>query len=98
MKNVKTKTPKQKGIKAGIICFSVFMLPWLGFLLLALITDTTGFNAESITGTLAGIIVFTLVSFFFGFSIAKKSLLLIVLSSVCVLIIPVLWYFMPWLP
>ena len=93
MKNVKLK-----GTKAGIICFSVFMTPWLLSLILALITDIHGFRVESILGTLIGILVFAVVSAFLGFSIARKSVILIVFSSLLVVATPVCWVIMPWLP
>jgi uncharacterized membrane protein YccC len=89
---------KKSGTKSGVIIFTIFMIPWLGFLVYALITDTKGFNTESIVGTILGIVIFGLVASFFGFSIAKKAPLLIVLASLCVVAIPVLWYYMPWLP
>jgi hypothetical protein len=89
---------KRKGIIAGIICFSIFMIPWLSYLVYALVTDITGFSSESIIGTIIGVLVFAAVSSFFSYSIFKKSLLLIIISSACVLAIPLLWYFMPWLP
>jgi hypothetical protein len=92
------KTAKTKGIKAGIICFSVFMVPWFGFTLLALVTDFHGFNGESIAGIIVGIIVFAFVSTVLGFSIAKKSVFLIILASLVVAAVPILWVMMPWLP
>ena len=92
------KTAKTWGIKAGIVCFSVFMIPWLGCILWALIPDPTGFNGESIAGIFIGILVFAAVSAFLGFSIAKKSIILIVLACLCITGIPVWWVFMPWLP
>jgi hypothetical protein len=91
-------TLKKWGIVSGVICFTVFIIPWLWSLVYALVTDPSGFNMESIIGTISGIIVFALVAAFFGFSIAKKSFYLIVISSVCVVAIPIWWYFMPWLP
>jgi hypothetical protein len=92
------KANKKWGIFSGIIVFLVFMVPWLGFLVYALITDPTGFNAESIIGTSLGVIIFALAASFFGLSIYKKSLPLIVIASLCVVAIPVWWYFVPWLP
>jgi hypothetical protein len=91
-------TEKARGIKAGTICFSVFMLPWLGCILWSLIPDPTGFNGESIAGILIGIVVFAAVSAFLGFSIAKKSVILIVLASLCIVALPIWWVMMPWLP
>lgn len=92
------KNTKAKGKKAGIICFSVFMVPWLGFVLLALITDPHGFNNESIIGILIGILIFAIVAAFLGFSIAKKSILSIILASLAVTAVPITWVMMPWLP
>ena len=92
------ETAKAKGIKAGIICFSVFMIPWLFFIIFALITDPYGFRAESIIGILIGIIVFAFVSSFLGYSIAKKSVILIVIASIIVAAVPVIWWYLAWLP
>jgi|WetSurSiteA1Bulk_404760.scaffolds.fasta_scaffold336696_1 hypothetical protein len=92
------KNTKKKGIKAGIICFSVFMAPWLFAIILALVTDPAGFRGETIAGIIIGILVFAFVSAFLGYSIAKKSRILIILSSLAVVAVPIAWWYMPWIP
>jgi len=92
------KEIRKKGIIAGAICFSVFMIPWLGSIILAVITDPAGFRGETILGISIGIIIFASVASFFGYSIANKSKILIIISSVFVVAVPILWWMMPWIP
>jgi LPXTG-motif cell wall-anchored protein len=84
---------KEKGIIAGWICFSAFMVPWLFFLLLDTI-DTgymAGLTGEKGVWFFTGIGIFILISGFFGFSMSKKSRLLKVLSSLFVAAVPTIW-------
>jgi hypothetical protein len=92
------KTKQKWGVLAGILCFALFMIPWLYLIFSALISDPHGFRAEGVFGILIGIAIFALVSSFFGFSIAKKSALLIILSCLCILAVPAIWWYFAWLP
>jgi hypothetical protein len=95
---MKMKTPKFKGILTGIIFFSVFTIPWLYLIFSALKTDPHGFRAEGIMGIFIGIAVFAFVAAFLGFSVAKKSALLIILACLCILAVPAIWWYFAWLP
>jgi hypothetical protein len=64
MKNVVEKN-RTKGIQAGIICFSVFMTPWLILALLAWITAPEGFKGETLASFLIGYLVFLLLFLYF---------------------------------
>jgi hypothetical protein len=81
---------KEKGIKAGAICFSCFMVPWL-FLLFGALLFSEGFDRQTIIGFIALIYIFILVSSFLGFSIARESRRLIIISSILVAAVPITW-------
>jgi hypothetical protein len=84
---------KEISIKAGIICFSVFMIPWLLLALIGWIAAPEGFQSETLAAFLLGIIVFAFVSVFLGFSIFRKSKLLKLFSYVFIAAVPIAWVF-----
>jgi hypothetical protein len=80
---------KEKGIKVGAICFSCFMIPWL-LLLIAALTLSEGID-DQIIGFFVGILIFILISSFFGFSMSTKSKVLKIISSILVAAVPITW-------
>jgi hypothetical protein len=92
------KTNRTGGIIAGTICFSVFMIPWLYLIYKAFKTDPHGFRAETNIGITIGVLVFAFVSSFLGFSIAKKSVILVIIASIFILAVPAIWWQLAWLP
>jgi hypothetical protein len=92
------KAEKTGGIIGGSVCFAVFLIPWLYLIFSALRSDPHGFRAEGIIGIFIGIVIFAIVSSFLGYSISKKSIILIVISSILVLAVPAIWWYFAWLP
>jgi hypothetical protein len=82
---------KRKGIRAGLICFAAFLVPWFLGVFLFYSVAPEGFQGDDLIAFLIGIIVFAFVSAFLGFSIAKKSKLLKVLSYLLVAAVPITW-------
>lgn len=91
---------RKKGIRAGIICFSVFMAPWLILALFAWIAAPEGFEGETLTAFLIGISVFAFVSVFLGLSIVSNKIILKLLSYVFIAAVPIMWLFwvVGWIP
>jgi len=82
---------KGKGIRAGLICFTAFMVPWLFLTFMALTTAPESFRGQNIIDFCVGIFIFIFVSAFLGFSIARKSKLLKILSYLLVAAVPITW-------
>jgi hypothetical protein len=86
-----TEIDKGKGIRAGLICFVAFMVPWLFLTFIALTIASESFEGQNIIAFFVGILIFIFVSAFLGFSIARKSKLLKVLSYLLVAAVPITW-------
>jgi hypothetical protein len=86
-----TEIDKGKGIRAGLICFAAFLIPWFLWAFLFYSVAPEGFQGDDLVAFLIGVVFFAFVSAFLGFSIARKSKLLKVLSYLLVAAVPITW-------
>jgi hypothetical protein len=80
---------KLKGIIAGVVCFLLFMIPYMiiSFFGAAIL----GINSINFIYFFVGILTITIISSFFGLSMASKSKILKIISSICVLAMAIIW-------
>lgn len=91
---------KQNGSRAGLICFSAFMAPWLILAFFAWTTAPEGFQGETLAAFLIGIGVFAFVSAFLGFSVTLNLKWLKIVAYLLIAAVPIIWIFwvIDWIP
>jgi|WetSurMetagenome_2_1015567.scaffolds.fasta_scaffold108267_2 hypothetical protein len=82
---------KDKGINAGLICFSCFLIPYLLLALLFYLSTPEYFDVQNIIAFFVGIFIIGGISAFFGYSIAKNSKKLKIISSLIIATVPIAW-------
>ena len=82
---------KARGIKAGLICFTAFMVVWLFPIFASLFVAPEALDARVLIQFIVGTGIIICISAFFGFSFATKSIVLKIISSLFVLAIPAYW-------
>jgi len=82
---------KQKGKKAGLICFVVLIVIWILPIFLSLMVAPETLNKKFFIQFFIGTGIIAFLSAFFGFSMATKSRFLKIFSSILLASIPIYW-------